>query len=165
MVNQSNVTPMNLAITVDDGYKRIPINNTNGDEIGVFYFNPTDIGIVQRYNKLAKSFDAITEPLEALDGADNADSEEFTAQQMEALEEAEKRLYEAVNELFGGDFAGAFFGKVNPFSPVNGSFYCEEALRAVGAFISQQFDAETSKFAERVSKYTNRAQRRAAKKK
>ena len=86
-------------------------------------------------------------------------------EQIAALKEAEKRLYEAVNELFGGDFAGAFFGKVNPFSPVNGSFYCEEALRSVGEFISQQFDAETAKFAERVSKYTNRAKRRAEKKK
>ena len=165
MVNQSNTNTMNLSITVDDGYKRVPINNTNGDEIGVFFFNPTDIGIIQRYNKLAGTFDAITEPPEALEGEDDADGDEFTARHLEALEEAEKRLYAAVNELFGGDFAGAFFGKVNPFSPVNGSFYCEEALRAVGAFISQQFDAETAKFAERISKYTNRAQRRAAKRK
>ena len=42
-----------LSITVDDGFQRIPITNKYGDEIGVFYFNPTDIGIIERYNSLA----------------------------------------------------------------------------------------------------------------
>lgn len=160
-----NITNMNLNITVDDGYRRIPINNSYGDEIGVFYFNPTDMGIIERYNRLADTFDTITEPIEALNFGPDGEDEPSVAQQTEALKEAENRLYEAVNELFGGDFAGAFFGKVNPFSPVNGSFYCEEALRRVGEFISAQFDAETKKFDERVKKYTNRKQRRTANKK
>ena len=163
MADKSNVVPMNLSITVDDGYKRVPINNTAGEEIGVFYFNPTDIGIIERYNRMAETFDAITEPLQAVNGGENGENEASEEEQLAALKEAEKRLYEAVNELFGGDFAGAFFGKVNPFSPVNGAFYCEQALSAVGQFISQQFDAETAKFAKRVEKYTNRAQRRAKK--
>ena len=164
-MQSDNITSLNLNITVDDGFKRVPINNTYGDEIGVFYFNPTDIGIIQRYNKMASTFDAITEPLEAVDKAEGLEGEELEAKQLEALEQATERLYAAVNELFGGDFAGAFFGKVNPFSPVDGSFYCEQALSAVGQFISKQFDAETEKFAKRVEKYTNRAQRRKASKK
>ena len=165
MADKSNVVPMNLSITVDDGYKRVPITNNYGDEVGIFYFNPTDIGIIERYNRLAETFDSITEPLQALNEAADGEDSNSDTRQLEALKEAEERLYAAVNELFGGDFAGAFFGKVNPFSPVDGSFYCEVALRSVGEFISQQFDSETAKFAERVSKYTNRAQRRAAKKK
>lgn len=157
-----NIKNMNLAITVDDGFQRIPIKNKFDEEIGVFYFNPTDIGIIERYNKLAESFDSITEPLQAVT---EAEGEEADREHVEAIKEAEKRLYAAVNELFGGDMAGAFFGKTHPFSPVNGSFYCEQALQAVGQFISAQFDAETAKFSERVAKYTNRAQRRAALKK
>jgi len=161
----NHIENFSMNITVDDGYKRVPINNTYGDEIGVFYFNPTDIGIVQRYNKLASTFDAITEPLESLNNSEGLEGEELEARQLAGLEEATERLYKAVNELFGADMAGAFFGKVNPFSPVDGAFYCEQALQAVGNFISQQFDAETEKFAKRVEKYTNRAQRRAAKNK
>lgn len=161
-----NVKNNAIGIVVDDGYKRVPITNIYGDEIGVFYFNPTDLGIIDRYNKLAEEFDNVLEPLQSLpDGADISE-EELEAKQVEALNEATERLYKAVNELFGGDFASAFFGKTNPFSPVNGTFYCEQALNAVGQFISAQFDAETKKFAEHVKKYTqNRAQRRAAKKK
>ena len=51
-------------IVVDDGSVRESIRNRHGDEIGVFYFRPTDIGIIDRYNKVAADFDKITAPLE-----------------------------------------------------------------------------------------------------
>lgn len=158
------IKSMPLSITVDDGYQRIPINNKYGDEIGVFYFNPTDIGIVERYNTLAEKFDAITEPLQAVDGDEELQDEEREIKYLEMLNEAKKRLYEAVDELFGGNAAEAFFGKVHPFSPVDGNFYCETVLKTVGEFIGAQFDVETKKMSARVEKYTNRAQRRAQKK-
>lgn len=158
-----NIKNLNLNITVDDGYQRVPINNKHGEEIGVFYFNPTDIGIIERYNTLAETFDAITEPLEAVQNAADLSADELEAKQVEALTEAKKRLYAAVDKLFGGNAAEAFFGKVHPFSPVDGNFYCENVLQVVGEFISKQFDTETKKMSARVEKYTNRAQRRAKK--
>ena len=157
------IKTMPLSITVDDGFQRIPINNKYGDEIGVFYFNPTDIGIIERYNTLADTFDAIVEPLQAVEAASDGTDEEIEAKQMEALNEAKERLYDAVDKLFGGNAAEAFFGKVHPFSPVDGNFYCEIVLQTVGQFISEQFDMETKKMSARVEKYTNRAQRRAKK--
>ena len=153
----------NLFITVDDGSKRVPIKNTNGEEIGVFSFKPTDIGIIERFNKMAESFDTIIEPLNAIDSDFDGDPEKLEGAQLAALKEAETRLYKAVNELFGGDAASAFFGAMHPFSPVNGNFYCENVLHAVGEFIGSEFDAETKKMNARVEKYTNRAQRRAKK--
>ena len=120
-----NITKMNLNITVDDGYQRVPINNKYGDEIGVFYFNPTDIGIIERYNTLADKFNAITEPLEAVESIEGENADELEARQLKALDEAKKRLYEAVDELFGGNAAEAFFGKVHPFSPVGVKKYTQ----------------------------------------
>ena len=149
-----NIKNMSMAITVDDGSRRVPILNTDGEEIGSFRFHPTDIGIVDRFNRLAETFNSITEPLQ---NVPDEDSDGVDEQRVEALQEAEKRLYRAVNELFGGDMAGAFFGKMHPFSPVNGMFYCEAALAAVGQYINQQFDAETAKFSKRVEAYTKRA--------
>ena len=134
------------AIVVDDGSRRVPIVNVDGEEIGVFRFHPTDIGIIERYNRMVERFDEITRPLEQFAGEDED-------RQAEALKEAEKRLYAAVNELFGGDAAGAFFGSMHPFSPVGGAFYCEAVLKAVGEYISGQFDAETAKFSGRAEKY------------
>lgn len=141
-----NKEAMAAAIVVDDGSRRVPIHNVHGEEIGVFHFHPTDIGLIERYNRMVERFDEITKPLEQFSGEDDA-------AQAEALREAEKRLFEAVNELFGGDAAGAFFGGMHPFSPVGGVFYCEAVLKAVGQYISEQFDAETAKFESRAAKY------------
>ena len=143
-----------MGIVVDDGSQRVPIMNQHGDEIGVFYFHPTDIGIIQRYNEISNSFDEIVEPLTSVNIAPDGTVDGDDAVQVEALEEAEKRLYKAVNKLFGGDMASAFFGSMHPFSPVNGSFYCEKALEAVGKYISEQFEQETAKYSKRIEKYT-----------
>ena len=113
-----------LSITVDDGRIAVPINNTNGEKVGTFYFNPTDIGIVERFKKASDEFDKVVEPITQL--ADDADDDA----QIAALKEAEQRLYDLCNNLFGGNFAEAFFGSVNPFTPIDGQFYCENALNA-----------------------------------
>ena len=65
-----NIKDMNMIITVDDGSRRVPIINADGEEIGAFRFHPTDLGIVERYNRLAEQFDAITAPLEALEASE-----------------------------------------------------------------------------------------------
>ena len=146
-----------LSITVDDGRIAVPINNTNGEKVGVFYFNPTDIGIVERFRDASDGFDAVVEPLNNL--SEGSTEEE----QMVALKEAEQRLYALCNKLFGGNFAEAFFGSINPFSPIDGKFYCENALNAVSEFVSRQFDKETSKVNSRVEKYTQDYQKKSGK--
>lgn len=150
----------NFSIVVDDGSRRVPITNTQGEEVGAFTFRPTDIGIIQRYNEMIKGFDGIVEPLEGIDQGDDVADDAH----VEALAEAERRLYAAVDKLLNAEGAArAFFGRMSPFSPVGGMFYCEQVLQALGAFIGAQFETETAKFSERVKKYTNRAQRRAKK--
>ena len=140
-------------ILVDDGSVKVPIRNRQGDEIGVFYFRPTDVGIVERYNQVVGDFDKITEPLEHVNIQADGTVDEQNEAERAALKEAEGRLYDACNFLFGGNFAEAFFGKMHPFSPVGGKFYCENALTAVGDYISGQFDQEVQKVNTRVEKY------------
>ena len=143
-----------LSITVDDGKRRIPVLNTQGEEIGYFMFRPTDVGIVERYNRMASRFDEVTKPLENVsinaDGtADNNDEQAAVA-----LQEAKKRLFALCDEMFDGNMSEAFFGSMHPFSPVDGAFYCEIAIEAVGKFISAQLDTETVKINKRIRKYT-----------
>ena len=155
-----NINNMNMVITVDDGARRVPIQNTLGEPVGEFTFHPTDIGIIERYNRLAEGFGGITEPLEQLEGEADIDD----PANAEALREATARLYTAVDELLGSeDAARAFFGKMNPFSPVEGQFYAAHVLGALGAFIGEAFETETAKFSEKAEGYANRAQRRAKK--
>jgi hypothetical protein len=145
---------MNFAITVDDGSRRVPIMNMDGEEIGAFRFHPTDIGIIDRYNHMAEQFDAITEPLEGLSVPEDGQMDVTDPALASALSEAEKRLYAAVDGLFGSeDAAAAFFGKMHPFSPVNGEFYATQVLQKVGAFINAQFDTETKAMSKKARKY------------
>ena len=151
-----NIKNNSMEIIVDDGSQRVSIKNTYGDEIGVFYFRPTDLGIVSRYNAMVKDFERITEPLESVNIGVDGEAEGNDKAEQKALEEAKERLYEAVNKLLGGNAAEAFFGSMHPFSPVNGMFYCEIALENLGKYIGAQFDAETAKFKKRVEKYTKK---------
>lgn len=143
-----------IEIVIDDGSVKVPIHNKHGEEIGVFYFRPTDIGIVDRYNQMVDKFDAITAPLESVNINADGTADAADAIGVEALHEAEKRLYEACDFMFGGNMSEAFFGKMHPFSPVNGAFYCETAIEAVGKFIAAQFSRETGKISRRVNRYT-----------
>ena len=145
-----------LKITVDDGSQRVPIENLDGEEIGVFRFRPTDIGIIERYNETASKFGDIVAPLEAVSINADGTADENDEAAAEALKEAEKRLYEACDYIFGGNMAEAFFGKMHPFSPVGGVFYCETALNKVGAFISAQFEQETVKISNRLKQYVGK---------
>ena len=145
---------MNLAITVDDGARRVPILNMDGEEIGSFRFHPTDIGIIERYNRLAEQFDAISEPLKGLSVPEGGEMDLTDPKLVAALTEAESRLNAAVNKLFGSDGAAeAFFGRMHPFSPVNGEFYATQVLQKVGAFIGAQFDTETKAMSKKAKKY------------
>nr|DAQ24262.1 MAG TPA: tail assembly chaperone [Caudoviricetes sp.] len=142
-------------IIVDDGSVRVPIRNKQGDEIGVFMFRPTDIGIVDRFNSMTAEFDKIVEPLENVNIRADGTVDEKNEAEFSALREAEQKLYAACDKLFGGNMSDAFFGKMHPFSPINGRFYCENALEAVGRYISRQFDREVKKVNVRVERYTH----------
>ena len=141
-----------FGIVVDDGSVKETIRNTRGEVIGEFIFYPHDIGIIDRYNKAIADFDKITEPLEQI--SINAQGGVDDDTELEALHEAEKRLYDACDYIFGGNMSEAFFGKLHPFSPVNGRFYCEIAIDALGQYISRRFDRETRKVNARVEQYT-----------
>lgn len=145
-----------MEIVVDDGSQRVPIKNMHGEEVGVFYFRPTDMGIVDRYNKMADKFDEITSPLEKIGiSADGMAADGASQEEVDALREAERRLFDMCDYMFGGNMSEAFFGKMHPFSPVNGAFYCETAIEAVGRYISAQFETETKKISKRIDKYTH----------
>ena len=152
-----------ISITVDDGTVRVPIKNKVGDEIGVFFFRPTDTGIVERYNRLVNDFRTIVEPLDNVsinpDGTADTDDEEG----QRIMAETEQRLYEACDMLFDGNFSEAFFARMKPFSPINGRFYAENALEAVGNLLSKRFDAEVRKINSRISKYTHGYEARSGK--
>ena len=104
--NKNNITNLPgqaLEIVVDDGSVEVPIKNKQGDTLGVFYFRPTDMGLIDRYNQLAGDFGKITAPLENLDINPDGTADGSEAAQA-AMKEAEQRLM-AKNMCQGGFWA------------------------------------------------------------
>ena len=140
-------------LVVDDGSITVPIKNTIGELVGEFKFRPTDFNIVKRYNEISEKFAEVIKPL--ADANIDAKGEGEDEESIEILNKVEANLFELVDYLFDGNMAEAFFGKMNAFSPIDGKFYCENVLNAVGEFISRKFDSEINKISARVSKYTH----------
>lgn len=115
-MNAREIEKKGIGIVVDDGSVRESIQNQYGEEIGVFCFRPTDIGIIDRYNRVAEDFDKITEPLEHVNIRADGTADEENEAEAAAVKEATEKLYAACNYLFGGNMAEAFFGKMHPFS-------------------------------------------------
>ncbi len=139
-------------IVIDDGRIDVPIRNQFGETIGVFRFNPTDVNIVNRYNKAADEFEKVLEPL-AEHNIDK-DGKGDTESAIDALNEAESKLIDLFDYILDGNSREAFFSKVHAFTPTNGRFFCEIMFQAVGSFISKKFAKETKKMSANVSKHT-----------
>lgn len=140
-------------LVVDDGSITVPVKNTEGEQIGMFRFRPTDFNIVKRYNEISEKFAEVLKPL--ADANIESNGEGSDEESIEILNKVEADLFEMVDYLFDGNAAEAFFGKMHAFSVIDGNFYCENVLNAVGAFISSRFDAEIKKMSARVDKYTH----------
>ena len=144
-------------ISVDDGLEKIVITNKLGNEIGVFYFRPTDTGIIDRYNEALTRLDAALEPITSKkkSASPNEDPEVAAQAIRNTLSEARGRLCEVFDYLFDANVSEAFFSRVDPFTVSNGRFYCENVIEAIGAFIEKRIGVEVKRLNDRTSRYTH----------
>lgn len=140
-------------IVIDDGCIDVPIKNQFGETTGVFRFNPTDIGIVNRYNEAADQFENVIRPL--VDANIDGNGEGADDESMKILNEAGNKMADLMDYVLNGNSREAFFSKTHIFTPVNGKFYCELVYDAVGKFIAKKFDAEIKRLNARIDKHTH----------
>lgn len=145
-----------INLSVDDGLEKIVINNRYGDEIGVFYFRPTDTSIIDRYNDALTRLDKALEPImNNSTVAQTEDTEEAAQAMREAMKEAKKRLCDVFDYLFDANVSEAFFSRVDPFTVSGGRFYCENVIEAIGNFIAERIGVEVKHLNERTARYTH----------
>lgn len=140
-------------LVIDDGKIEIPIENHLHMQIGVLRFSPTDLNIVNRYNDVSGKLDKVIEPLSEANITNNGEGQDEKSIQI--LNEVGEQVIELLDYIIDGDSREAFFRKMHIFSIVNGHFYCENVFRVLGAFISQEFDAEVKRVNVRVNEHTH----------
>ena len=111
-------------ITFNTGAKSYEIVDQDGNELGVFRFIPTDVGILNRYKETAAFFASVGDKIKG------EDLEEI-------LPELEKEAGEKIDFLFG--------------APVSENFF---EITVIGGIIEKELAEREKKQQERIDKYT-----------
>ncbi|MGN0363699.1 MAG: hypothetical protein ACI4ET_12750 [Bilifractor sp.] len=140
-------------ITVDDGTRKYEIQNKFGRKICDVFIRPGDLSILNRYEEVIKALPEIVEPLKTIsiksDGTAEDDAE------WNAIRTAQAELEKQLNFLFDMDEAQDIFKNRNPFSSVQGRFFCEIVIDAIGNIITQVVKEETDNMKARTKAYTD----------
>ena len=129
-------------IVIDDGREEYEIVNKFGDIIGKFRMNPSDMGMIRRYNAFGDEISSMTEGV-----SEDMESEEI-------LRKLESRLFVAFDDFFGSQVSHDIFGTTSPFSPMsNGELYFETVITAICSLIEQETGERLKKVNAKVAKY------------
>ena len=114
----------------------IPVRNKDGEEIGAVYC-PTDAAALKRFAESMEKYRKSTAMLLCIDIAPDGTAHNRGGRRI--LQNAEKRIYELFDYIFGYEGASdAFFSAVRPFAAVRGRFHCEQCLDVVKNYIDAQ---------------------------
>ena len=135
-------------LVVSAGTKRLAIRDELENQTGVLLVRPSDVRIVDRYFEMAQENPEIIKRLGNAgirpDGTGDDD------ESMKQIHEAESVLRAAFDYLMGIEGAyDAAFETVSPFSPIDGRFYYENMLGAIGEYINGEFGREMPKIERR----------------
>ena len=129
-------------ITFNTGAKSYEIIDQDGNELGVFRFIPTDVGILNRYKETAAFFASVGDKIKG------EDLEEI-------LPELEKEAGEKIDFLFGAPVSENFFEITHPFTILeDGQTFAEQIITVIGGIIEKELAESEKKQQERIEKYT-----------
>ena len=116
--------------------------DTDGKVLFSVAFNPADINIIRRYEKVVEEIEKI-------------DLSSFGEETAAALENAEKKLGEQLDLLLNADVSNRIFSVMSPFTPLkNGKLYIEEVVEKIGSVIESETGKRLKKVQNRMEKYT-----------
>lgn len=126
-------------LTYDDR-ELIELVNSNGEVTGSFYWNPADLDIAKRCEKVMERLNSIS--------AKDTDR---------SVDEMAEEVREQFNYLLNSPGAADALFKCHPLTPrEDGTTYAEYALSRIVSFIEQELDVRLKKTSSRVKKYTGK---------
>lgn len=124
-----------------DQQEWIEIVSSKGDVTGGFYWNPADLGIVKRCEKVMDYLNGIEAP-------SNSSSEE-------TIEFISAAIKEQFDYLLSPGASKELFKWNEPFSPQSdGSFYVEYVMKCIKDFIESELDVRINKTTAKIEQYT-----------
>ncbi len=127
-------------IKIDDR-EWIEIVNSSGEVTGGFYWNPSDLDIVKRCEKVMDFFDGMEVP-----------KKESEADTLFALSDAIKEQFDY---LISPGASETLFKYANPLSPrEDGSLYAEYVLGQIITFIESELNVRMKKTTAKIEQYT-----------
>lgn len=130
-------------VVIDDGTKEYIFKNMQGKEFAKFSFNPTDVGMLERYDKVADTFKSF----------------EFDESKpvSEQVTELNSKLKEQFNYLVGKDISSELFSNYTPCTIfANGDFFAEVAFNHIGQFIESEMNIRLDKKLAKIKKIASK---------
>ncbi len=124
-----------------DSREWVEIVNSNGDVTGGFYWNPSDLDIVKRCEKVMDFFEHMEVP-----------KKETGTDILFALSDTIKEQFDY---LVSPGASEALFKHANPLSPrEDGSLYAEYVLGQIVAYIESELNVRIRKTTDKIKEYT-----------
>jgi len=128
-----------MKLSVDTGSILIDIDD-KGDIIGQFRFNPNDLDIINRFEK-------VVEKLESLSIPDDADTD--------AVFRVADEIKTQMDYLLNYDVSKEIFSKCNPLTlTTSGDFYFENVIEGVAELIEKTTNKRIAKKKAKIQKAT-----------
>lgn len=130
-------------IIIEDDLEEFQVTSKSGDLIGVVKFNPTDNGIVERYNSVSEELNKLVR----IPGESD----------MEFLERAEKKIKEIIDNVLNQKCSDIFFSVTSPLSVLeSGNLYCEAVLDGIATAIEEAAGTRIKRIRTKVNKYAKK---------
>lgn len=132
-------------LTIDDGKETYIIKNLEGEELGSFRLNPSDLNFRNRYESV----------VEALSNMKDMFSEEEDGNSV--LDKLETKIMEQIDFLFGSNVSKDFFKIASPFSPMaDGEFFFEKVIDCIGRVIESDSKLRMDKINKKIKKHAGK---------
>lgn len=128
------------SFVIDDGLYEVTFKNNNEEVFAKFSFNPSDTGLLSRYDSFIDFLDNYSMP-------EDADINEIIN-----LEETIKKK---IDELFNREISKDIFAVYNPCTIfANGDMYIEVVIKHMSEIIEQETDTRLKKKVAKIRKAT-----------
>ena len=129
-------------ITFNTGAKTYEIVDQDGNDLGVFRFVPTDVGILTIYKETAAFFASVGDKMKGEDLED-------------ILPDLEREAGEKIDFLFGAPVSENFFKITHPFTILeDGQTFVEQIITVIGGIIEKELSEREKKQQTQIDKYT-----------